>query len=184
MTTALCTRCLRAVSTSMRRHKDSGEGFGRLPDLILLDGGAGQVSAVQPVLDRFGLHVPLFGMVKDNRHRTRAIALNGGEIEIRSNRRVFTLISDIQEEVHRYSVAYHHNRHTKRTLSMSLYEIDGIGEKKARALLRRLKRSLLYAMPVWTHCVQQRGSPAKQRKKYMLFITERKTKPYEKGSRI
>ena len=121
------------------KHKNSGEGFGRLPDLILLDGGAGQVSAVQPVLDRFGLHVPLFGMVKDNRPRTRAIALNGGEIEIRSNRRVFTLISDIQEEVHRYSVAYHHNRHAKRTLSMSLCEIDGIGEKKARALLRRFK---------------------------------------------
>ncbi len=119
--------------------KDTNEGFGRLPDLILLDGGVGQVNAVKPVLARFGLSVPLFGMVKDNRHRTRAIAQNGGEIEIRSNRRVFTLVSDIQEEVHRYSVAYHHARHAKHSLSMTLCEIDGIGEKKARALLKRFK---------------------------------------------
>ncbi len=125
--------------TEYEKQKDSGEGFGRLPDLILLDGGIGQVNAVQPVLDEFGLHIPLFGMVKDNRHRTRAIAQNGGEIEIRSNRRVFTLISDIQEEVHRYSIAYHRSRHAKRTLSMSLCEIEGVGDKKARALLRRFK---------------------------------------------
>lgn len=119
--------------------KDTGEGFGKLPDLILLDGGVGQVNAVQPVLEQFGLTVPLFGMVKDNRHRTRAIAQNGGEIEIRSNRRVFTLISEIQEEVHRFSIAYHRNKHAKRNLTLSLTEIEGIGEKKAKALLKHFK---------------------------------------------
>ena len=121
------------------KQKDTKAGFGRLPDLILLDGGIGQVNAVKPVLDAFGLSVPLFGMVKDNRHRTRAIAQDGGEIEIRSNRRVFTFVSDIQEEVHRYSVAYHHARHAKHTLSMTLCAIDGVGEKKARALLKQFK---------------------------------------------
>lgn len=119
--------------------KDTGEGFGKLPDLILLDGGIGQVNAVQPVLEQFGLSVPLFGMVKDNRHRTRAIAQNGGEIEIRSNRRVFTLISEIQEEVHRFSIAYHRNKHAKRNLTLSLTEIEGIGAKKAKALLKHFK---------------------------------------------
>lgn len=119
--------------------KDSGEGFGRLPDLILLDGGIGQVHAVMPVLQAHGLQVPLFGMVKDNKHRTRAIACNGGEIEIQSKRRVFTLIADIQEEVHRFSVAYHHSKHAKRSLALTLTGIDGIGESKAKALLKHFK---------------------------------------------
>ena len=109
------------------------------PDLILLDGGIGQVHAVMPVLQAHGLQVPLFGMVKDNKHRTRAIACNGGEIDIQSKRRVFTLISDIQEEVHRFSVAYHHSRHAKRSLALTLTEIDGIGENKAKALLKHFK---------------------------------------------
>ena len=125
--------------TEYEAHKDSGEGFGRLPDLILLDGGVGQVNAVAPVLEAFGLQVPLFGMVKDDRHRTRAIAQNGGEIEIRSHRRVFTLIAEIQEEVHRFSVAYHRSRHQKRSLTMSLTEIEGVGDKRARALLQKFK---------------------------------------------
>lgn len=125
--------------TEYEAHKDIGEGFGRLPDLILLDGGVGQVNAVAPVLEAFGLQVPLFGMVKDDRHRTRAIAQNGGEIEIRSHRRVFTLISEIQEEVHRFSVAYHRERHAKRSLTMSLTEIEGVGDKRARALLKKFK---------------------------------------------
>lgn len=125
--------------TEYEKLKDTGEGFGRLPDLILLDGGVGQVNAVHPVLEQFGLSVPLFGMVKDNRHRTRAIAQNGGEIEIRSNRRVFTLVSEIQEEVHRFSIAYHRNKHAKRNLTLSLTEIEGIGEKKAKSLLKHFK---------------------------------------------
>ena len=125
--------------TEYNAQKESGEGFGKLPDLILLDGGVGQVNAVQPVLDAFGLQIPLFGMVKDNRHRTRAIAQNGGEIEIRSNRRVFTLISEIQEEVHRFSIAYHRSKHTKRNLTLSLTEIEGVGEQKAKALLKQFK---------------------------------------------
>lgn len=125
--------------TEYEKLKDTGEGFGKLPDLILLDGGIGQVHAVQPVLEQFGLTVPLFGMVKDNRHRTRAIAQNGGEIEIRSNRRVFTLVSEIQEEVHRFSIAYHRNKHAKRNLTLSLTEIEGIGDKKAKALLKHFK---------------------------------------------
>ena len=120
-------------------QKETGEGFGKLPDLILLDGGVGQVNAVQPVLEGFGLQIPLFGMVKDNRHRTRAIAQNGGEIEIRSNRRVFTLISEIQEEVHRFSVTYHRSKHAKRNLTMSLTEIDGVGNTTAKALLKQFK---------------------------------------------
>ena len=121
------------------KSKDSIEGFGKLPDLILLDGGVGQVHAVEPVLREFGLKIPLFGMVKDNRHRTRAISGDGGEIAINSKRQVFTLVSEIQNEVHRFSVAYHHQKHAKRGLSLSLTEIEGVGEKRASALLKYFK---------------------------------------------
>ena len=121
------------------KSKDSTEGFGKLPDLILLDGGVGQVHAVEPVLREFGLKIPLFGMVKDNRHRTRAISGDGGEIAINSKRQVFTLVSEIQNEVHRFSVAYHHQKHAKRGLSLSLTEIEGVGEKRASTLLKYFK---------------------------------------------
>ena len=78
-------------------------------------------------------------MVKDNRHRTRAISGDGGEIAINSKRQVFTLVSEIQNEVHRFSVAYHHQKHAKRGLSLSLTEIEGVGEKRASALLKYFK---------------------------------------------
>ncbi len=113
--------------------------FKILPDLILLDGGEPQVNAVLPVIKSMGIHVPVFGMVKDNKHRTRAIALNGGEIEIHSHRQVFTLVSSIQEEVHRFAITYHHNKHKKSTLSTSLTKIEGIGDAKAKALLKHFK---------------------------------------------
>lgn len=121
------------------KNKDSGEGFGRLPDLILLDGGKGQVNAVLPVLAKYGLDIPLFGMVKDSHHRTRAIARSGDELSLTSKRAAFTLVSTIQEEVHRFSVGYHRSKHGKSSLSSSLLAIDGVGEKRCRALLRHFK---------------------------------------------
>ena len=120
-------------------NKDSGEGFGILPDLILLDGGKGQVNAVMPIIDAFGYDIPVFGMVKDSSHRTRAIATNGGEIAINSKRQAFTLVSTIQEEVHRYSVSYHRTKHKKSSLGSTLTEIDGVGEKKSKALLKKFR---------------------------------------------
>lgn len=122
-------------------HKDENaeEGFGKMPDLILLDGGKGQVSAVKEVFDEMGISVALFGMVKDSRHKTRAITGDGGEIAINSTRSVFTLVSEIQDEVHRFSVGFHHKKHTKRGLELSLTKINGIGEKKARELLKIFK---------------------------------------------
>jgi excinuclease ABC subunit C len=120
-------------------NDDENSTFKILPDLILLDGGEPQVNAVIPVVRSMGLNVPIFGMVKDSKHRTRAIALNGGEIEINSNRRVFTLVSNIQEEVHRFAITYHHTKHTKSTLSTSLTKINGIGDKKAKLLLKEIK---------------------------------------------
>ena len=121
------------------KDKDSGKGFGQLPDLILLDGGKGQVSAVKPVLEKFGLNIPLFGMVKDSSHRTRAITGDGGEIAITSKRQAFTLVSSIQDEVHRFAIGYHRQARKKKVFSSSLTEIDGIGTERAKALLSYFK---------------------------------------------
>ncbi len=121
------------------KNKDSGEGFGRLPDLILLDGGKGQVSAVREVLVRFGLDIPLYGMVKDSRHRTRAVTDEGQEIAVSSKRQAFTLISSIQDEVHRFAVSYHRTVRKKHSLTSSLTEIDGIGAERAGSLLSFFK---------------------------------------------
>ncbi|MBR5111866.1 MAG: excinuclease ABC subunit UvrC [Clostridia bacterium] len=120
-------------------NSEDTEGFGRLPDLILLDGGSGQVNAVIPVLMKHNLDIPLFGMVKDSHHRTRAIAKSGGEISLTSKRSAFTLVSTIQEEVHRYSVAYHHAKNKKSGISTTLINIEGIGESRAKALMKHFK---------------------------------------------
>lgn len=133
---------MREVLTRRFNHyynDDEDSTFKILPDLILLDGGEPQVNAVLPVIKSMGLDVPVFGMVKDNKHRTRAIALSGGEIEINSHRKVFTLISSIQEEVHRFAITYHHKKHKKSALSTSLTKIEGIGDAKAKALLKHFK---------------------------------------------
>ena len=121
------------------KHRDENTGFGCLPDLILLDGSHAQINAVRPVMESFGLSIPLFGMVKDGKHRTRAIACDGGEITINDNRRVFTLVSSIQEEVHRYAITFHRSRQSDFRGELALTRIDGIGEKRARALLDRFK---------------------------------------------
>ncbi len=117
-------------------HKGEDKGFGTLPDLILLDGGKGHVAAVKPVVDRYGYAIPVFGMVKDSHHRTRAIALDGGEIAIGAKRSAFTLVSSIQEEVHRYAIAFHRQQRAKNSVGTTLTKIPGIGENRARLLLR------------------------------------------------
>lgn len=117
-------------------EKGEDEGFSVLPDLILLDGAKGQIAAVLPVMSKHGVNVPVFGMVKDSKHRTRAIATSGGDIAIRSNRRAFTLVTNIQDEVHRFAIGYHKARRTKAMLKSELTEIEGIGPKRAAALIK------------------------------------------------
>ncbi|MGN0458589.1 MAG: excinuclease ABC subunit UvrC [Eubacterium sp.] len=118
---------------------DKDSTFKILPDLILLDGGRQQVNAVLPVIQKMNIDVPVFGIVKDSKHRTRAIACDSGEIEINSHRSAFTLVSSIQEEVHRFAVSYHHKKHQKSSFTSSLLNINGIGAKKAKALMKHFK---------------------------------------------
>ena len=118
------------------QKKDTGEGFGVLPDLILLDGGLGQLHAVEEAMRETGISVPVFGMVKDNHHKTRALVGGQGEIQIKATRSVFTLVSTIQEEVHRFAIDYHRLKQKKAMMSTTLTGIPGIGKARAAALIR------------------------------------------------
>ena len=118
------------------KAEKADEGFGKLPDLILLDGGKGQVAVVKKVLREMNIDVPLFGLVKDDKHRTRAVTGDGGEISVSSRRALFTFLSKMQDEVHRFAIGYHHSRRSKNTFKSSLTDIEGIGEKRARAMLK------------------------------------------------
>ncbi|NCC86834.1 MAG: excinuclease ABC subunit UvrC [Clostridia bacterium] len=121
------------------QQKETHKGFGKLPDLILLDGGQGQLNAVLPVLKQFGLDIPVFGMVKDNKHKTRAITNGGSEISISVKRQAFTLVSNIQEEVHRFAISYHREKHSKNSINSTLNQIKGIGQTKTTILLKYFK---------------------------------------------
>lgn len=112
-----------------------GDYFSRKPDLIMLDGGRGQVAAVKEVLAERGLDVPIFGMVKDDRHKTRAITSDGDEIGIKATKGAYNLIYKLQEEVHRFAIGYHRQRRKKKMLGSSLTEISGVGETRAKALM-------------------------------------------------
>ena len=129
---------LRRRFEEYKNAQDKTQGFGRLPDLILLDGGRGHVSAVSPLLEEFGLDIALFGMVKDGHHRTRAIT-GENEISIKSSKSAFNLVTRIQDEVHRYTISFQKTKHKKATLEMSLTQVEGIGKAKAVALLSRFK---------------------------------------------
>ncbi|MGN0667238.1 MAG: excinuclease ABC subunit UvrC [Huintestinicola sp.] len=120
-------------------ENETDEGFKRLPDLILLDGGRNQLAAVSEVLYEMDIDVPLFGMVKDNNHRTRAIAGDGGEISISETKSAFMLVTRIQDEVHRFSITYQRSRHRKSSFEMEITKIKGIGEKKAMKLFTKYK---------------------------------------------
>ena len=120
-------------------EKGEDEAFSILPDLILLDGSTGQINACLPVLKSHNADIPLFGMVKDSKHKTRAIAANGGDIAVKSNKLAFVLINKIQEEVHRFAISYHRNLRTKKMLYSQLLDIDGIGKNTAKELLLSFK---------------------------------------------
>ncbi|MBQ3132931.1 MAG: excinuclease ABC subunit UvrC [Clostridia bacterium] len=119
-----------------REHAGETEGFGCRPDLILLDGGQEHVHTVAPILEAAGWDVPLYGLVKDDKHRTRAVAGDGGEIAVRSHRACFTLLSSIQEEVHRFAIGYHRRSRSRSSIRTTLTGIPGIGMVRARELLR------------------------------------------------
>lgn len=111
-------------------------GFGKLPDLIMMDGGRGQVNVALDVLKKLGLHIPVCGMVKDEHHRTRGIYFNNEEIPIDTHGEGFHLVTRIQDEAHRFAIEYHRSLRNQNNIHSILDEIPGIGPKRRNALMR------------------------------------------------
>jgi excinuclease ABC subunit C len=125
------------VSRRIARYKSGDEKFYDLPDLMLVDGGAVHAKGALDVLREAGVGIPVFGMVKDDRHRTRAlVSPEGEEIGIQSQPAVFVLIGTIQEETHRFAVEFHRSLRSKNSYRSTLDVIPGIGEKRRNALLK------------------------------------------------
>ena len=139
------TLARRAAEYEAARRGEKPDGpqnqFATLPDLLLIDGGKGQVGAVKQALRGTALeHVPTFGMVKDDHHRTRAIVDDeGGEIAINRNRNIFTFVTNIQDETHRYANDYRKRAMKKKSYAATLTAIPGVGEKTSAALLAHFK---------------------------------------------
>ncbi len=120
-------------------NQDGDEYFRRTPDLILLDGGKGHVNTITALVRELGLDIKVFGMVKNDKHRTRAIASGGREIQINNLHPAFMFITNIQDEVHRFSVNYMHSKHNKKTYLSELTSVRGIGEKKSEKIFMKYK---------------------------------------------
>ena len=128
-----------AVSRRIQRYLDGDEKFSPLPDLLLIDGGAEHATVAQTVLEELNVSLPVFGMVKDDRHRTRALITPGGhEIGISGNQAVFAFIGTIQEETHRYSIEYQRSLRNA-SLTSQLDQIPGVGQKRRNDLLKAFR---------------------------------------------
>ena len=129
-----------ALTRRLERYVSGDEHFSPLPDIFLIDGGATHASGVREVLNRFGLSVPVFGMVKDDRHRTRALVTpDGEEIGISAFPAVFSFIGSIQEETHRFAIEYNRSLRSKNVKKSVLDNIPGVGEKRKQELLKHFK---------------------------------------------
>ena len=129
------------VLTRRFTHESNGEfdSFARLPDLILMDGGRGQVNIALKVLNDLGIRIPVCGMVKDDHHRTRGLYFNNVEIPIDTSSEGFRLITRIQDEAHRFAIEYHRSLRSKEQVHSILDDIPGIGDTRRKALLRKFK---------------------------------------------
>ena len=129
------------VLTRRFNHESNGEfdSFARLPDLILMDGGRGQVNIALKVLNNLGISIPVCGMVKDDHHRTRGLYFDNVEIPIDTSSEGFRLITRIQDEAHRFAIEYHRSLRSKEQVHSILDDIPGIGDTRRKALLRKFK---------------------------------------------
>lgn len=113
--------------------------FTKFPDLLLMDGGRGQVNIALSVLEELGIHIPVCGMVKDDNHRTRGLYFNNVEIDIDTRSEGFKLITRIQDEAHRFAIEYHRSLRSKTQVKSVLDDIPGVGPARRKALMRHFK---------------------------------------------
>ena len=128
------------LTRRFKRYLEGDEKFADKPDLLLIDGGVNHANVAVKVLETLGLTIPIFGMVKDDRHRTRALVTpEGKEIGIQGNQAIFSLIGQIQEETHRFAIEFHRQQQNQRVKGSVLDQISGVGEKRRSDLLRHFK---------------------------------------------
>ena len=128
------------LTRRLQRWKDGDEKFSPLPSVFMIDGGLGHVRIAKGVLERFGCETPVFGMVKDDHHRTRGlVAPDGREFSIATTPAVFALVGRMQEEVHRFAITYQRTLRQSQAVRSQLDQIPGIGEKRRTALLQTFK---------------------------------------------
>ena len=127
------------LTRRFERALNESSGFEKLPDLIMMDGGAGQVGIAKEVTEELGLDIPISGMVKDDRHRTRALFFEGREIPIDRHSEGFKLMTRIQDEAHRFAIEYHRLLRTKGQVHSVLDDIPGIGPARRKALMRKFR---------------------------------------------
>ena len=128
------------LTRRFQRYLDGDEKFSDKPDLLLIDGGVNHANVAVRVLESLGLRIPIFGMVKDDRHRTRALVTpEGKEIGIQGNQAIFSLIGQIQEETHRFAIEFHRQQQNQRVRGSVLDQIPGVGEKRRAELLKAFK---------------------------------------------
>lgn len=125
--------------THESRYSKTDSGFAVLPDLIMMDGGKGQVGAALEVLEELGIKLPVCGMVKDDKHRTDRLYFKGSELELKTRTEAFKLITRIQDEVHRFAIEYHRSLRSKTQVKSILDGINGIGAVRRKALMKHFK---------------------------------------------
>ena len=128
------------LTRRLRRYLDGDEKFAPLPDVLLIDGGVTHAQVAERVCAALNVPLPVFGMVKDDRHHTRAlVTAEGREIDLRANPAVFALIGQIQDETHRFAITFHHESHSRSSMRSALDGIPGIGKTRKAALLKAFK---------------------------------------------
>ena len=128
----------RRFEHGLRERQDESEtgGFQAFPDLIMMDGGRGQVNIALEVLEKLNLHIPVCGMVKDDNHRTRGLYFNNVELPIDRNSECFRLITRIQDEAHRFAITFHRQLRSKGQVHSILDDIPGVGPARRKDLMR------------------------------------------------
>ena len=131
-----------SIRETLYRRLENGiervKGF-ELPDLIMIDGGKGHVKAAKEIVDFYKLDIPVFGMVKDDKHRTRGVTTETEEILLKRTDAIYKFITQMQDETHRFAITSFHKKHKKSTLHSTLLEINGVGEAKKNKLLKHYK---------------------------------------------
>lgn len=127
------------ISRRLDDHLEGKEGFSVLPDLFIADGGEAQREVIARALFERGISLPVAGLKKDSHHRTKSLVTEVNEVKLSSNRELWTVLTRLQDEVHRFAISYHKSKRSSSVKGLSLQKIEGVGPKKARLILSHFK---------------------------------------------